>query len=61
MMIIECCSQERSFLKFYGLLAEVYINDNLRNEVISISSLCRDSVVLTRLMKSNSWRVFRNR
>lgn len=25
-MIMECCSQERSFLKFYGLLAEVILS-----------------------------------
>lgn len=28
-MIIECCSQERTYLKFYGLLAQRFCNLNL--------------------------------
>jgi pre-mRNA-splicing factor CWC22 len=48
MMIIECCSQERSFLKFYGLLAERFcrldksfkeqLTSCFQEQVISLSS-----------------------
>lgn len=31
-MIIECCSQERSFKKFFGLLGQVRASDRISEE-----------------------------
>ena len=56
-MIIECCSQERSYRKFFGLLGQVMTHVTLPQW---LSTLCRGSVNLILTMWNNMWSCFRN-